>query len=152
MKIAIVGSEESKFTPAGKQRAVDYMIRLLSAFLEEHGTRFTVVSGGCHLGGIDIWAEDVADYLGLEKEIYKPRSLSWSGGYKERNILIAQNCDQLRVISVDKLPANYNGMKFDYCYHCAGKNRPSHVKSGACWTANKAIALGKPAFWYVVRN
>lgn len=91
-----------------------------------------MVSGHCHLGGIDIWAEEEADDMGIEKLIFPPKSLRWNGGYKERNLLIARNSDIVHCIVVAKYPPHYRGMRFTRCYHC---DTTEHIKSGGCWTA-----------------
>ena len=133
MKIGIVGSEASKFTPATKVEAEKAILSVLSP-------GDTVISGGCHLGGIDIWAAEIGSQLGLEVIEFKPASLSWSGGYKERNLQIAQACDLLVCITVQTLPTNYTGMRFKLCYHC---KTDTHIKSGGCWTMKQAAKLGK---------
>lgn len=130
MRIGIVGSEEIKFTKEGKQQAISLIRQILS---EPNVTE--VISGGCHLGGIDIWAEEIGRELGLIVTVFKPKSLSWEGGYKERNLEIANNSDVVHCITVDKLPASYTGMRFNSCYHC---RRNDHIKSGGCWTMHKA--------------
>src|SRR5262245_56883403 len=83
--IGIVGHEAKKFTAQGEEAARACIRRLLSDPLS------VMVSGGCHLGGIDIWAEEEADKLGREKVVHKPTKLRWSGagGFEERNMLIA---------------------------------------------------------------
>jgi hypothetical protein len=144
MWIGIVGSEEAKFTPKGKKHAVDIITSLL---LKQ--SVVGVVSGGCHLGGIDIWSEEIADYLLLQKKIFKPKSLNWSKGYKERNLQIAKESDEVYCISVDSFPESYTGMKFPFCYHC---QFPGHIKSGGCWTTKMARKLGKVGQLYVVNN
>lgn len=133
-KIGIVGSEGAKFTPQTEYKAKGIIKGLLSSY-------DTVVSGGCHLGGIDIWAEEIADLFDLPKSIYVPRALSWSYGYKPRNLAIARESDIVYCITIKELPPNYQGMRFDYCYHC-GTNE--HVKSGGCWTVKQARLMGKP--------
>lgn len=137
MKVGIVGHEAAKFTPETEQRARE-IIRSLICPLD------TVVSGHCHLGGIDIWAEEEADVIGAEKLIFPPKTLSWEGGYKPRNILIAQNSDIVHCIVVRELPPSYKGMRFDHCYHC---NTSDHVKSGGCWTAKRCKSGG---VWHVI--
>jgi hypothetical protein len=146
-RVAIVGNEEAKFTPEGEERALVLIRNLLVPGR-------IIVSGHCHLGGVDIWAEEEAKKAGLKTLIFPPKNLIWSPGFRERNIQIAENCDEIHVICVDRLPSDFKGMRFKECYHCINKEpkRPVHVKSGACWTANWAIALGKPAFWHVAKN
>ena len=84
--IGIVGHEEKKFNADSKWVAVELIRTLLS-------DGDILVSGGCQLRGIDIWAEEVADEMGIEKVIFYPQRRSWHGGYKQRNLLIAQKSD-----------------------------------------------------------
>jgi hypothetical protein len=142
MKIGIVGSEAAKFTQAGEEEA-----RRIIRVLLQPGDE--VVSGGCHLGGIDIWAVEEAHKMGLYCHQYIPAVLSWEGGYKPRNILIAEQSDVVFCITVDQLPDTYDGMTFATCYHCHTTN---HVKSGGCWTTKYARKLGKQTDTLVVRN
>jgi hypothetical protein len=147
MKLAIVGHAADKFTAATEavaRRAIGWALSL------EPDT--SLVSGRCHLGGVDVWAEEIADGLGLEKYIFPAVDHQWygRGGYKARNLKIAETCDSLLVIVVERYPLMYDGMRFDGCYHCGG--RPRHVKSGACWTANQALKLGKKVTWEIILN
>lgn len=113
-----------------------------------------MVSGHCHLGGVDIWAEEVGALLGLELMIFPPREHNWSAGYKPRNLQIASQSDKVYVIVPDTLPKGFTGMMFKKCYHCekAGRDSTNHVKSGACWTALEALKLGKEAEWIIIQN
>lgn len=142
MIVGIVGSEEAKFTIETKKMSIDIIRQLLA-----RPNVTAVCSGGCHLGGIDIWAEEVADEFGIDKLIFVPKTLSWEKGYKPRNINIAENSDEVNCITVKTLPENYVGMRFIYCYHC---KTYEHIKSGGCWTAKYAKSLGKVAKWHVV--
>ena len=140
--IGIVGHAANKFTPATKKIALEIIREIL---LEGD----VLVSGGCHLGGIDIWSEEVASEIGLEKIIFLPKKQSWAGGYRERNLQIASKSDILHNIIVEKYPEGYKGMRFDYCYHC---KTTTHIKSGGCWTAKNAKRLGNQAFNHVIRQ
>lgn len=150
-RVGIVGHEAAKFTPQSEAEARGIIRDLLAHEVE------AMVSGGCHLGGADIYAEEEARALGVAPSVHLPRTLGWPG-YKARNLKIADDATEVHVIVVDALPASYRGMRFDYCYHCRGRldsHRepiPEHVKSGGCWTAWRAVERGKPAFWHVVRN
>lgn len=135
MKLGIVGSEASKFTPETKKLA-----RALIRDLIEINDAQTVVSGACHLGGIDEWAVEVGRDIGCEILEFPPKTKSWAGGYRERNIQIAEASDTVFCITVKELPEGYTGMKFGLCYHCKTNE---HVKSGGCWTVNYAKKLGK---------
>lgn len=141
MRLGIVGHEAAKFTVETERKARQVIQKYLEWQESPADDVDLVVSGGCHLGGIDIWAEEEADNANLPCLVYKPESLSWEGGYKQRNILIAENSDRVICIVVKKLPESYQGMRFPYCYHC---KTDSHIKSGGCWTARYAGKIGKP--------
>lgn len=136
MKVGIVGHEAAKFTPAGEAEARRVIRDLLAP------PETVLVSGHCHLGGIDIWAEEEAAALGFGPDrlrIFKPRVLRWSGsikepGFRERNVAIAAASDIVHCLVVTRVPDTYQGMRFKSCYHCGST---SHVKSGGCWTANR---------------
>lgn len=144
MIVGIVGSEGKKFTPETEAIARN-LIRNLIASTGATG----MSSGHCHLGGIDIYAEEIAKELGLETFIYPPKTLSWDTGYRPRNIEIAKKSDEVYCITVDKLPPGYVGMKFNSCYHCGTSD---HVKSGGCWTTKYARQLGKKGETIVIRT
>lgn len=143
MKIGIVGNEKIKFTTEGWLGA-RYVIRQL---LSKPGVT-EVVSGDCHLGGVDKWAVEVGAELGLITKEFPPKAYSWEH-YKARNIQIAEYSDEVYCIAVDKLPPGFNGMTFPLCYHCGRKD---HVKSGGCWTVKRALKLGKPGRTIIVEN
>lgn len=135
MILGIVGSEAAKFTKQTEEQAR----AAISEALERYSAT-KVVSGACHLGGIDEWAIDEAQAVGLETENFPPLRRTWEGGYKQRNILIAQASDVVVCVTLQKLPDIYHGMKFNLCYHCG---TDTHVKSGGCWTMKYAKAIGK---------
>lgn len=137
-KVGIVGHEGAKFTAETEAVARNIIRSLLSP-------GDILVSGGCHLGGIDIWAEEEADKLGIQKEIHIPAKRTWEGGYKQRNLKIADTSDIVHCIVVSKYPEGYKGMRFDYCYHCKSSD---HIKSGGCWTAKRA----KKAEWHIIEE
>lgn len=130
MKLGIVGSEGAKFTDETKMRAY---AAIMDAIQRNGATE--ICSGECHLGGIDVWAHEVADQLHIPFTPFPPKNHRWEpDGYKARNIQIYQWSDKVVCITLKKLPAHFRGMKFDGCYHCGDRN-PPHVKSGGCWTA-----------------
>lgn len=135
MILGIVGSESAKFTDTTEWLARETIRRLI---LSNDVTR--VVSGKCHLGGIDIWAIEEAIKLSIEVQEFPAENLNWEYGYKPRNMCIAQASDKIVCITVRELPSNYKGMRFPYCYHC---DTDKHVKSGGCWTVKYAKKLGK---------
>ena len=137
--VGIVGHEEAKFTDV-TEKAAKAIIKDILRYAK------LMISGGCHLGGIDIWAEEIADEMGIPKLIFKPKNLKWKPhGYRERNLKIADSSDVVHCIVVSEYPENYNGMRFKYCYHC---NTNKHIKSGGCWTAKRA----KKAVWHVIHS
>jgi hypothetical protein len=136
-RIGIVGHETMKFTAETEAKAREIIRSLLS-----EGD--ILVSGGCHMGGIDIWAEEEADKLGLKKEIYLPKRMRWEGGYKQRNLKIAHTSSIVHCIVVAEYPDGYKGRRFEYCYHC---HTSDHIKSGGCWTAKRA----KEAEWHIIK-
>jgi len=142
MKWGIVGSEAAKFTPQGEQRARAAIRQLLQPGDE-------VISGGCHLGGIDIWAAEIGRALGLSVTEFLPTYHTWPY-YKERNIQIATACETCVCITVRQLPSTYSDLTFDRCYHC---QTDAHVKSGGCWTMKWAQrVLGRQTQLIVIDN
>lgn len=141
-RVGIVGSEAAKFTPETEAKARG-RIRSILTLPGVTG----VVSGACHLGGIDEWAAQAGHELGLEVIEFPPKNRSWASGYKPRNLQIAQASDEVHCITVRKLPKGYRGMTFPLCYHCGTKD---HVKSGGCWTMKQAQKLGKVGVLRVV--
>lgn len=147
MRAGIVGHAADKFTPETEKKARAIIREILSP------PDVIGVSGGCHLGGVDIWAEEEAAFLGREFTVYAPTVKSWSaqGGYKDRNLSIAKKSDEVHVIVVATYPEGFTGEKYGNgeCYHCLGQ-RPQHVKSGACWTAMMHESGGGRAYWHII--
>lgn len=145
MKIGIVGSEEAKFTPDTIEAAKE-MIRAIITFENAD----TVISGACHLGGIDRWAAEIGKEMGKQVIEYPPKCRSWRYGYKPRNIRIAKASDKVYCLTVKELPPGYAGMRFQGCYHC-GTPIDHHVKSGGCWTTKYARKHNKPTQLIVIQ-
>lgn len=141
IKLGIVGSEAAKFTRLTEQAARAQIRCLLTPDVE------LVVSGACHLGGIDVWAVEEARARGIATQEFEPATLEWTNGYKPRNILIARHSDRVVCITLRELPPGYRGMRFDWCYHC---KTGAHVKSGGCWTIKEARKLNKPTELIVI--
>lgn len=139
MRVGIVGHEAAKFTP-GTEGAAHAIIR---AIIRDGAT--LVVSGESPLGGIDAWAREEADALGVPFLAFPPRTRRWDGpgGFMERNLKIAENSDIVHCIVVAALPSAYTGRRFDYCYHCKTRD---HIKSGGCWTARRCAR----SEWHVI--
>jgi len=137
--LGIVGSEQAKFT-VETERLARLTIRRLIIDAWKDGKTPIVVSGECHLGGVDIFAKEEASSLGCLYQGFAPKSLDWTRGYKPRNMQIARASDRVVCITIRELPVGYTGMRFKSCYHCC---RNDHVKSGGCWTVKYAKSLGK---------
>lgn len=135
MILGIVGSEAAKFTPRTEALARERIAFKLAQFDPAE-----VVSGACHLGGIDEWAIEEAIADGVATRNFPPLRRSWEGGYKQRNIQIAEAADVVLCITLKRLPESYSGMTFKLCYHCGTDD---HVKSGGCWTMKYAQKIGK---------
>lgn len=150
LSVGVIGSEAAKFTPVTRGSAKRLIAELLSP------DDSVLVSGRCPLGGIDVWAEEEADILPRAKIIHEPEVMAWNPqgryGFMARNLDIAKDSDVVHVITVEELPSDFDGMRFDGCYHCARAGRVStdHVKSGACWTLNKALKMGKRGFIHII--
>lgn len=143
-RIGIVGHEGAKFTKAGEQEARRIIREILAP------KSVVLVSGHCHLGGIDMWAEEEAKKLGRfdAHYIFPPATKSWESGYKPRNIRIAKVSDEVHVIVANEFPPTYTGKRFPFCYHCLTEE---HIKSGGCWTAKYAEkTYGTSGIWHVV--
>jgi hypothetical protein len=154
-RVAIVGSSESHWTPEQRTVAVK---KIKDILLDESNypeacpaTPVTLISGGCPKGGIDIWAEIVADTLGIGKEIFLAEVKQWDDsvvpttldkiypdgthhyntkrlkGYMSRNIQIANACDVL------------------YCIDPKGRKG-----GGGQWTMNYNKNLGKDTHHIVI--
>lgn len=145
MKQGIVGHASDKFIPETEQLAK----KKISEILDSFSSGDVMVSGHCPLGGIDIWAEELAVKRNIPVDIKSPKQHVWDGeyGFKQRNLDIAKESEILWVILVKSYPKDYVGRKFTKCYHC---NVDTHVKSGACWTAKKAKAFGNIVKYVVI--
>ena len=149
-RIAIIGHAAEKFT---KQTETKAKILIQNIFLDgAEDENPVLVSGRSPMGGIDVWAEEVAIRLGYDRQIFPPKRNQWES-FKERNLEIARSCDVMYVIVVEEFPPEFKGKKFRDCYHCIFRQKrgmPLHIKSGACWTANKAIEHGIEVKWLII--
>jgi hypothetical protein len=160
VSLGIVGGEAAKFTKQTQIRACELIEGLLRAaiLLDPEAE---VVSGDCHLGGIDQWCMEVAQDLRFpdhRRIVFPPRGHAWAF-YKARNIKIAERCSKAICITVKTLPPDFRARAPDgrlldgpggwefFCYHC---NTDQHIKSGGCWTVKHARKLGKPGDVLVV--
>jgi hypothetical protein len=147
-RVGIVGNGSDKFTEHGKTQATLLIVELLTG-------ADVMVSGHSPVGGIDIWAEEIAADLGIELDLKIPEVNAWNPeggyGYKLRNLDIARDSTEVHVILADVYPATYAGRRFDFCYHC-GRDAEPHVKSGGCWTGKQALKMDKEVHWHIITN
>lgn len=175
MKIAIVGPEESKWKSKEQiEKAKRYIKNTLGMDINSHGDlgHTVLVSGHCHKGGVDIWAEEITDELGIQKEIHPaictnetfiknghdevmhdfqvPSGHYWIYHYKPRNIGMAKSCDVLYCI-VPKMPKGdqeyCSEYSQSYCRHC---NEWGHPTNGGCWTMKYAKSIGKETHLVII--
>jgi len=155
--IGIVGHAQEKFTKDTEMKARDVIVGIIEAH-----SPCIVVSGRCPMGGIDVWAEEIAYSLGQEFIPYEPKINVWQPtnngyGFRARNLDIAKS-DIVYNIVVEEYPVEYTGREF-FDYHCHDKrsgkwigDTPPHIKSGGCWTARKAIESGNKGVWKIIRK
>jgi len=152
LRVGIVGNAADKFTPRGREYAIQVIYDIIDDAMYR-GLVPVIVSGDCHLGGVDIWAREIAVMKDLKLEAFPARVHKWdgAGGYKERNIMIAKTSDIVHCIVTRTYPKEYSGMKFKWCYHHKPP-RDDHVKSGGCWTMKEAKRRGKEISLIIVDN
>lgn len=154
VKIGIVGSTANKFDIATMSTALRTIANIIEHALQ-HSNDIIIVSGGSPNGGIDEWAEKIAHSYNLETKIYKPTRNTWegNGGFKARNIAIANTATEVHCIVPQKYPESYRGRKEIECYHCIkhGHNA-QHIKSAGCWTGWYAASLNKPYIQHVIKT
>jgi hypothetical protein len=148
MNIGIIGHGEDKFTLETKAKAITEIKNIFNSY-----KNITLVSGHSPVGGIDIWAEEIAKELGLKTIIHTPEVNCWNPvgkiGYKKRNLNIARDSNIVYIILVKEYPKDYKEQKFLNCYHC-NDNNIKHIKSGACWTGLQAKKLNKRVVWIII--
>lgn len=82
INVAIVGPQEDKWTPEQKIKAKEKIKEILLIYKEldnlNHNALPILISGHCPKGGVDIWAEEVANELNIQTEIFKPQVKQWN--------------------------------------------------------------------------
>lgn len=178
LKIGIVGPEELKWTEEKKAEAkmkINQLLNSLDCDINPEDKNFmykgiVLVSGHCPKGGVDIWAEEIADKLRIQKEIYFAPAMRWEDkfvegiypdipseflkGYRSRNIQIAKASDVVYcIVPKVKLPVGFDITKPETmskkfaCYHC---HKVGHPTNGGCWTMIWAKKLGKETHLVVI--
>lgn len=143
--IGFVGSSEAYWTQDRKIKAIQKITAILTQCILQYGKENIVfVSGGCKKCGIDIWAEIIANSLGLKTLIFPPEVEQWDDlnemiadpypspmkrfkGYRSRNMDIGRTIDIL------------------FCVDPDGRN-----DGGGIWTLNYARKLGKEVHHVVI--
>ena len=118
-RLAIVGSRSLD----GHSDALRVIRSVLDAYLARHAV-LVVVSGGAV--GIDQMAADEACRRGLQVVEHRPVSVGW-WHYRERNLRIAQDCDELVRIA-----------------------DPRSLTYGSGWTRDRARELGRLTTGYTI--
>lgn len=122
MKIAIIGTTVN--LTENEERDIRQFIGLTLHRYDPK--KDVIISGGAK--GVDTMAIEIAEGQYFKTEIYNPTLPEWKY-YKERNLLISKNCDELYCISVPVHKVK--------CYH--HDTLQDHEKTAACWTMKKAL-------------
>ena len=137
--LAIVGT--SKALSDNEERDIRQKITsILKSYIP---IETTIISGGAK--GVDKIAFEIALQLGFAIKYYNPMIAEWEQdgvGYKQRNIEIANDCNELFCITTQ-----VHDME---CYH---HNPPAnHQKTAGCYTLNLARCSGKKVTLYVTSS
>ena len=127
MKIAIVGTT-ANLSENQERDMRQYIATVLQKYDVENDI---IISGGA--SGVDSIAIEIAESMGFHGIIHHPYKQEWKY-YKERNIKIAEECDELHCFSIP--------VKSEKCYHHSSGLMP-HEKTAGCYTASLAFALDK---------
>jgi len=130
MKLAVVGTSKN-FSEYETIQMRNRIIDILDKYPRD-GSVF-VISGGAK--GVDTLGIEIAKKLGFRTKEYLPEKEEWKY-YKIRNQKIADECDAIFCFTLQK--------KNNSCYHHKLQEKP-HLKTGGCWTLEKAREMGKPS-------
>ena len=119
-RIGVVGTSHST-----SESVVNQVKEVLSQYSPKDTEIFT---GGAK--GVDTIAENEATSMGFKVTVFKPKTQDWNG-YKERNLLIADNCTKVYSIVLPKTS--------EPCKHCKDVHGVSdeHTSSGGCYTGKR---------------
>ncbi len=133
-KIAIVGSSK-----LDEYQLKDALSILQTELNYRDGHNYTEIITGDAKGIDELARRFTGLFTNLGLTICPCKNKEWEpNGFKERNIKIANSCDELICIA-----SHY---KTEKCYHC----KDDHQRTGGCWTMKYAKKLGKPTRLYVV--
>jgi len=123
INIAIVGT--SHLNNAEQQEALMEIRKII----EQRKENDLIITGDAE--GIDSLVS--WECLEIPHRVYEAKVKGWAneGGFKDRNIRIAENSDYVYSITTRT--------KDEECYHC---NLP-HQRTGGCWTLKYANSIGK---------
>ncbi len=141
--LAIVGTSKT-LTANEEQEIRQYCTQIIKQY-DKNNT--IIISGGSK--GVDTLAIEIATSMGFktDTEDYKPATEHWEDqkgkkGYKSRNLLIANDCDELFCITTQVHDIE--------CYH---HDPPAnHQKTAGCFTLNEAKRLGKKVTLHVTSS
>ena len=129
MKVAIVGTSHA--LTENEERDIQQLIANIINDYDKDSD--AIISGGAK--GVDTMAIELASSRGFLFRTILPESEKWEGGYKERNLKIAEMCDALYCISI---PIHEKP-----CYHHKLYSETPHEKTPGCWTMKEALKLNK---------
>ena len=132
MKVAIVGTS-TRLSENEERDVRQYCSQIIKSY-DIKNTK--IISGGAK--GVDTIAIEIANSLFYKTEIYHPLSNTWIG-YKERNIRLASDCDELFCITT---PVHKSR-----CYHHFPPQE--HQKTAGCFTLKHAKNFGKTTTLFV---
>lgn len=139
--IGFVGSEQRYWTLKQERKARKFIRDLLLFYIQRFklGIELAmpiVCSGRCKEGGVDIWAEEIADELGLKKKIFPAKGTGWKF-YRRRNLKIIKASS--RIFDIEpQVPEVSRKAEYDET------SRKWFRHSGGTWTVNEARKKGKP--------
>lgn len=129
MKLAIVGTSHLSDNEANDARkAIIFRIRDAQKEMIDN-EEVEILTGDAE--GIDRLVREIAIEQRLDLKVFCSKQKHWEGygGFRERNIRIAEQCDEITSI-VTKV-------KKEDCYHHKLSTIP-HERSGGCWTMEYA--------------
>ena len=160
MKIAIVGAEESKWTKEQKKKVQAEIRLVFYQWLDTadmYGGETILISGGCHRGGVDIWAEEVADNLGINKMVFPAEIYQWGDGseclccgeiipFTSEEKITEHTKARGGTWNNTKRLKGYRSRNIQIAEACdiLYNFEPEGVRSGGRWTLGHANMLGKP--------